>query len=261
MAAPSPNDSQQSNGIPPLKKRRSRPWHRVLGMIAVLPLIWVMLTGVMLNHTLDWKLDRIQLNHPWILSAYGMTPTGEPVGLTAGSHQIAEWDGQIFLDAKPLEVSGSLIGAVADGDGIAVVTSSAILRLDASGSIVELLDGASIPAAPLQAVAHQDGKTLLRNADGWHEAGVDWLDFTERDEDAEFVEQMLSPLENETARTRLRTAWTHGGLPASRVVLDLHAGKFLGAFSKYFYDVVAVCTLWLCLTGVILFVRKPRRIR
>lgn len=243
-----------------LKTRRSRPWHRVLGLLTALPLIWVMLTGALLNHTVDWKLDEIQLTHPWLLSAYGMAPSGEPTGVMIGRHQVVEWDGQLFLDARPLESSGNLLGAVTDGDGVAVITSDAVLRLDESGATIELLDGVSLPVLPLTGVAAQDGRTFLRNGAGWHLVGPDWLEFTPATE-APFSAQALSAVENEDTKTRLRNAWTRGGLPASRVILDLHAGRFLGSFSKYFYDAVVVCTLWLCLTGLILFFRKPRRNR
>lgn len=254
MEAP---ESPPSAGNRARNKRRSRPWHRVLGLLTALPLVWVVITGALLNHTVDWKLDRIQLNHPWLLRAYGMAPSGEPAGVTVGRHEIVAWDGQIFLNEEPLEVSGSLVGAVADGDGVAVVTSDAVLRLDESGHPVEVLDRVSLPAIPLTGVAAADGRTLVRNAGGWHEVDPDWLEFSSVGE-LRVADQALSAVENQDSRRRLRSAWSRGGLPASRVLLDLHAGRFLGSFARYFYDFVALCTLWLCLTGLILFFRKPR---
>ena len=254
-----------SETIPPAeirapKKRRSRPWHRVLGFLTALPLVWVVITGALLNHTVDWKLDRIQLIHPWLLRAYGMVPSGDPVGVTIGRHEIVEWDGQLFLNAEPLAVSGNLVGAVADDDGLAVVTSDAVLRLDESGAVVETLDRVALPEIPLTGVAAEHGRTLLRNAGGWHVVGPGWLEFTPAGE-VSVVGQTPSPMANEDSINRLRSAWSRGGLPASRVVLDLHAGRFLGSFARYFYDFVAICTLWLCLTGLILFFRKPRQNR
>jgi len=244
------------------KIRRSRPWHRILGVFAALPLVWLLLTGAVLNHTVDWNLDQTELDHPWILRAYGMTPSGTPQGIMVGEHQVAEWDGQLFFNAIPLEVSGSLIGAVADGQdgGIAVITSEAVLRLDAASEVVELLDEVSLPSTPLDGVAVRDGKPLLKNAAGWHEVDQDWLEFTVAEE-APFAKQALATVENEEAKQKLSEAWTRGGLPASRVVLDLHSGRFLGSFGKYFFDFVAICTLWLCVTGLILFFRKAQRKR
>ena len=252
--------STSEPGIPVKTKRRSRPWHRLLGVVTALPIIWVTLTGGLLNHTVGWKLDQIQLDHPWLLRAYGMTPSGDPRGMAVGPWRIAEWDGQIFLNGNAVEVSGNLIGAVADGDGVAIVTSDAVLRTDESGDVIETLDAVSLPAPPLTGVAELRGKTLLKNADGWHEADADWLEFVPATE-APFSTAALATVENETVKAGLRSAWSRGGLPASRVILDLHAGRFLGGFTTYFYDFVVICTLILCTTGLILFFRTPRRNR
>jgi hypothetical protein len=233
----------------------------MLGLLTALPLVWVVITGALLNHTVDLKLDRIQLTHPWLLRAYGMVPSGEPVAVRVGPHEIVEWDGQIFLNEEPLEISGNLVGAVADDKGLAVITSDAVLRLDPSGAAVETLDRISLPEIPLTGVATADGRTLLRNAGGWLVVGPDWLEFTPATGEVPATRQTPSRLSDEDTKNRLRSAWSRGGLPASRVLLDLHAGRFLGSFARYFYDFVALCCIWLCLTGLILFFRSPRRNR
>ncbi|MCP5533525.1 MAG: PepSY domain-containing protein [Akkermansiaceae bacterium] len=245
---------------PAPKKRRSRPWHRVLGVLTVLPLAWVTVTGVALNHTVDWRLDRIQIDHPWVLRAYGMTPSGTPSVLRGAPREVAAWDGQVFLDGEPAETSGALVGAVPDGDGVAIVTTSEVVRLDAAGAVVETLDSISLPELPLTGATIANDSVFLRNASGWYKVSADWLGFTPADA-GDLTAQKLSPLEDKPTADRLRKSWARGGLPASRVVLDLHAGRFLGPLAAYFYDFVAVCTLWLCGTGLVLFFRKPRRNR
>jgi len=242
-----------------LPKRRARPWHRVLGLFAAVPLVWVVVTGALLNHTVDWKLDQIMISHPWVLGVYGMTPQGEPRGLEIEGHQVAEWDGLIFIDGKRVELAGRLLGGAKSGDGMVVVTDSQVMRLDAAGRLIELLDDASLPALPLTGV-HVDKEVMhLRNAAGWHLVLDGWLNFEKTA--SGFEPQVLERLTDPVRIESLRIEWSAGGLPVSRVLLDLHAGHFLGSFSKYFYDLVAVATVWLCVTGLILFFRKPRRSR
>jgi uncharacterized iron-regulated membrane protein len=240
------------------RKRRARPWHRVLGLLLALPLVWVVLTGAVLNHTVDWKLDRIMIDHPWLLSAYGMVPKGEPSGMSAGNFHVAQWDGLVFVNGKAVDVSGRLLGALADGNGVAVVTDSQVLRIHEGGEVLETMDELSLPALPLTGVHASGGAMFLRNAGGWHRVEKDWLEFVKVEDDFEALHPEPLPPEMIPA---LRKAWSGGGLPLSRVLLDAHAGRFLGGFSKYFYDLVAVATLWLCATGVILFFRKPRPVR
>lgn len=245
-------------GVKRRRKRHSRKWHRWMGLLTALPLIWVLATGVVLNHTVALKLDDIEVNHPWVMAAYGMNPSGEPLGQQLESFQVATWDGIIFLNGKPLELTGELLGAVSDGEGLAIVTDRSVLRLDSSGETIELLDEISLPELPLTGVAMDAGVVLLKNNVGWHEVSDGWLETKQRDQ-APFSAVALSEIENEESRETLRQAWTRGGLPASRIVLDLHSGRFLGAFGVYFYDFVAVCTALLTVTGLVLFFRKPRR--
>jgi hypothetical protein len=227
-------------------------------MFSALPLIWVVLTGAVLNHTVDWKLDRIMINHPWLLSAYGMVPKGEPSGMSAGNFHVAEWDGLVFVNGKAVNLSGRLLGALADGTGLAVVTDSQVLRIHESGEVLETMDELSLPELPLTGIHASGGAMFLKNAEGWHRIEKDWLEFVKVEDVLEV--RRPGPLQPEEL-PGLRKAWCAGGLPLSRVLLDAHAGRFLGGFSKYFYDLVAVATLWLCATGVILFFRKPRAVR
>ncbi len=255
---PSPAaDASLAERNPP--KRRARPWHRVLGLFAAVPLVWVVITGALLNHTVDWKLDRIMISHPWVLGVYGMTPQGEPRGVKIDDHEVTEWDGLIFIDGKSVDLNGRLQGVAKSGEGLVVVTDSQVIRLDATGRVIELLDEVSLPALPLTGVHAGEGALHLKNAAGWHRVLDGWLDFEKTE--STFESQVLAPLADQARIEQLRVVWSDGGLPVSRVLLDLHAGHFLGSFSKYFYDLVAVATVWLCVTGLILFFRKPRRPR
>ena len=239
-------------------KRRARPWHRVIGLLSALPLLWVVVTGALLNHTVDWKLDERMVDHPWVMRAYGMSPRGEPRVVDAAGHRVAVWDGMVFLDGELLDLPGELVGAVADGDGLAVVSSSHVLRLNGNSEQIELLDSASLPGVPLTGVRRQGNRIDLRDGSGWHEVVDDWLDFRDA---ADGEAQTLEPLPDGAERQALYQAWSQGGLPLSRILLDLHAGKFLGAMGRYFYDLVALATIILCITGGVLFFRKPRRNR
>jgi hypothetical protein len=189
-----------------------------------------------------------------------MTPGGEAKGVEIGRHHVIEWDGQIFLGTTPLQASGKLLGAVPDGSGLALVTDKAVLRIESSGQVLETLDELALPELPLSGCALRDGKVLLANVAGWHEVAPDWLAFRPRP-NLDFPAQSLVPVTDPAILNPLRRSWAQGGLPASRVILDLHAGRFLGPFARYFYDFVSLCTVILCVTGAVLFFRTSRRQR
>lgn len=244
-----------------VKQRLSRRGHRWLGLLLALPLTWVLLTGVVLNHSADWGLDSKKVSSSWVLDAYGMSPKGQPVGMSIEGKQVSEWDGVLLVDGASHSLDGKLLGVVKDGEGISVVTSRAVLRLGAGGEVIEVLnDELSLPALPLVAVAQTDKGVFLKNAEGWSLMDAQWLGH-EKVEGAGLSVQQPSVIEDEATLEELRSTWAGGGVPASRLVLDLHAGHFLGSFGAYFYDFVALCTMILIVTGVILFYRKPRRNR
>lgn len=242
---------------PKRKKRKSRPWHRLLGMISALPLIWVLLTGLVLNHSEDFGLDSVELTSPLVLSAYGMTPAGEPVSVAVHDHSITLWDGVVFFDQTQFDVEGELLTALPLQDCVAVVSDQTVLRVDFEGSIIEKLDELSLPAIPLLEAGIINEQMALRSSDGWHLADADWLEFSVVNEAVKPI--TLQPLEDGNLKDALRSRWAGGGISLSRFVLDLHAGNFLGSFAAYFYDFVVLCTLWLIGTGLVLQYRTSRR--
>lgn len=245
---------------PKRRKRKSRPWHRVLGMLSALPLIWVLITGFLLNHEEDFGLNDKEITTAWVLSAYGMVPSGEPMSQTVNGKVITHWDGQVFYANSLVDLSGSFIGSAADGDGLILVSDQSIVRLDENGELIEQLDELSLPSLPLLDVASAPGSVWVKNAEGWHSPDADWLEFTSQTA-AIPAPIALSPLVDKELKAAVATAWSGGGVSLSRLVLDLHSGNFFGAFSKYFYDLVVFCTLWLIGTGLVLQYRTSRRSR
>lgn len=241
------------------RKRKARSWHRFLGMFSAIPLIWVLLTGVVLNHSEDFDLDAIELKSPMILSAYGMTPTGRPMAVHVHGRVISSWDRIVFFDQMHLDVEGELITALPLDGGVAVVSDQVILRLDLEGEVIEKLDELSLPGIPLLEAGVVDGQMAVRTAEGWFVADPDWLEFSQTNESIKAV--TLLELKDEALKDTLATQWAGGGISLSRFVLDLHAGNFLGNFATYFYDFVVLCTLWLIGTGLVLHYRTSRRSR
>lgn len=243
---------------PKRRKRKSRPWHRILGMLSALPLIWVLITGALLNHKEDFGLDETEIASPIVLAAYGMTPTGNPMSAVCAGKVITYWDGQVFFQDSAIELSGDFLGAVADGDGVAVVSSESVVRLGPEGEFIEVIDELSLPSLPLLGVARSEASVMVKNADGWHAADAEWLEFSHQST-LSLQPTDLQVLEDDELKKRIARSWSGGGVSLSRLVLDLHAGNFLGSFAKYFYDFVVICTLWLIGTGLILQYRTSRR--
>ena len=164
---------------PKRRKRKSRPWHRWLGLITALPLIWVLATGVVLNHAEDWGLHEKMTTNPTVLSWYGMTPKSEPQSIELNGLKITHWDGLTFLQEEPLKLNGSFVAAIPFQQGCMVASTEEVLLFDAEGGLIETLDELSLPELPLIAVGENKQLPALKNATGWHQPDEDWIEFTE----------------------------------------------------------------------------------
>ncbi len=241
------------------RKRKSRPVHRMLGIITALPLLWVMVTGFFLNHSEDFNLDTSSVSHPWVLRAYGMFPQGEAYEINLAGKRLRQWDGIVFYDSRVVENISQLQSAAIDGGGIALLSEGGIVRFDSSGNEIERLDELSLPATPITGLAEYRNSVALQTQSTWYLVDDDWLDFVELDEELNPTIPLL--LSDEAELKALVKDWSGGGVAWSRIVLDLHAGNFFGSFAKYFYDLVIASTLILIVSGLVLHWRGSGRSR
>lgn len=228
-------------------------------MLAAIPLVWVLITGFLLNHSEDFGLEEKRITSSLVLKFYGMTPKGEPVVYQASTVDLVHWDGVNFLNNKTIDLTGEPLGVASVNGDIVVASPDSVSIFDQSGLLLETLDELSLPSLPLFGVGEAEGEVALKNQESWWRPDQDWLEFS-KTKTAEMSVASTDRVSDEQ-RALLTAAWSGGGLPASRVILDLHAGHFFGDAAKYFYDLVTVCTLWLIGTGVVLQYRTSRRNR
>ena len=115
-------------------------WHRRLGLIVLLLVIVLSITGIMLNHTEALELDSHNIDNNWLLDWYGLNPSGAPVSFIAGDHIVTQWDGQLFFNEKTIPAGKeSLLGAIESNDIIIILLTQSILLLDEEGSLIEQL--------------------------------------------------------------------------------------------------------------------------
>ncbi|MCK4834867.1 MAG: hypothetical protein KAT12_08810, partial [Gammaproteobacteria bacterium] len=54
-------------------------WHRRIGLLALVLIVILSITGIMLNHTERLALDKSYVNNSLLLNWYGIEPEDEPV--------------------------------------------------------------------------------------------------------------------------------------------------------------------------------------
>ena len=165
-------DRPRKKGRRPGPRKWHRQWHRYLGAVFALPLLWLTVSGLLLQHGERLGLTEKKVSSAWLLKRYNQIPVGVPSVTEAGRFLVAEWGGQIFVDDRLLEESGVLTGAVALPAELVVATENEIFVYDSQGLYLDRLGEESLPAVPLTGIGlDSDNRIHLETAAGQHVLG------------------------------------------------------------------------------------------
>lgn len=236
--------------------RRVLVWHRRVGLVVSALVLVVVVTGLPLNHVDRLGLDRNVVANATLLDWYGMEPHGPPISYGVGNNWLTWLQGSLYLNNRHLAERATVIkGAVAVENFIVVAAPQALLVFSNDGSLVEKLSGAGIPG-PVEAIGlAEDGRVMLRTPEGRFSAVGDFLDWAPSVMPVDWVRPAPLPPELEAA---IRKSYRGGGLPWSRLLLDIHTGRILGAWGPYLIDAAALALLILVGTGIYNWLGRER---
>ena len=236
----------------------ARRWHRWLGVVFGIPLVWLTVSGLVLRHADGLGLHQARVKSGWLLRKYGMIPEGQARGCAVGGREFSEWGESLFMDGSVLEESGELVGAVAKGGDTVVATTDYLLVYDAAGGFADQLGEESLPVVPLEAIGVDGNGAVVVRGGGkaWRIAG----DFLSH-EVAGPAEVRWSAVEDlpEAKQAALeRSLAEQAGISRYRVWLDLHSGNLFGWVGKWAVDLSGIAIIVLSVMGFRLVFRKPR---
>lgn len=238
------------------KRRRhfARKWHRWLGLLAALPVLWIALSGLMLNHAERLGFNDRMVTSAWVLRHYNQIPEGKPYAFLVGDRIITGWSGELFLDQKLLPLQGELVGAVAFKGQLIIATPEKIAVFDGSDDLLLELDDLSLPGTPVQAVEVVDEQFHLKSANQTFVLSDDFFSA----EKASIEIASVSPKELLPADEKVLTKAIHSrrGMPLSRVILDAHSGNIFGWPGWVITDLAAVGLIILTLLGLRLYPKR-----
>lgn len=236
----SPHRAQKRHRIGVLLHR----WHHRAGLFAALFLIWLAISGLLLNEHALLGLDSTRLDWPWLMRAYGLHGEQTPA-FSAGSHYLLNNEGQTLLDGKPLALPiPEALGMVELGGLLYVATPMSLVLLKADdGQRIDELRAPPLPATPLQRIALHEGALLLQadqlyastDGESWQAVNVTAARWSQA--------QPLSAEQQAAAGLR-------PSLPLTRVLADLHSGQVFGVAGKRLIDLVALAAILLAVSGL-----------
>ncbi|MFW5450525.1 MAG: PepSY-associated TM helix domain-containing protein [Methylophagaceae bacterium] len=235
--------------------RRLRSLHRSIGATVALFVLLLAITGIMLNHTTDLKLDQRYLTWDWLLEHYGLGFIQADSVYLLDQTVVSQFGTQIFIDATPItKVNRPLLGGVSLDDIMVLATDDALLLLTPEGEFIERISEAAGIPPEIQNIGLFHGEPVLQTREGlwrsdfmldrWEQIslqGVGWS----------LPQPMPDSIEQEIA------SYFHGkGVTIEHVVLDLHNGRIIGKAGIWLLDILAILMIFLALTGLWIWARR-----
>ena len=233
----------------------SRQMHRRVGVVACLWLLMVAITGLLLQHSDDLKLHQKKMNWAWALKFYGIPLDAWGPAFTVGERIVVQrgsrvaW-GEHVISSLPCEILRGAFLLPSPGRGVALVFESEIWQFDENFKLVDRqlqVDGLPVP---LQKVVMVGDRLHVESQNkAW---SSDWPDFEKWTPEATKVDYL------EPQNIQPSGILEAEGLDWERVLLDLHAGRWLGIGGKWASDLSALALIYLIVSGLCLYYRFPQ---
>lgn len=232
--------------------RRKKPfpfflWHRRFGLVALILVMILSITGIMLNHTEGLGLDESLIESDALLDWYGINPQGEAISFRQQNTSVSQWHQQLFYNGHNIySHSEKLVGFAQLGDIIAIALQHRILLIDEEGEIVELM--ANVTQSEILQIGLSNQAIALKDSQQFY---LSDRQLSRWQASAETPTHWASPSTlSEKEKDLLKKAFRGQGLTLERVILDLHSGRlFHPQWGVLIMDASAVIMMLLGASG------------
>ncbi|MGA9574583.1 MAG: PepSY-associated TM helix domain-containing protein [Lysobacterales bacterium] len=236
-----------------------RRFHRSIGAIAALFVVFIVLSGLALNHSNGLGLDQRQVSQTFLLGWYGLGEPDNVVSFELDGNWLSFAGSQLYLNEKPVAILTGGLGAVSRGELLIAAGSDELLLLDHDGNLIERLPWTTISPAAIDAIGLSEENDVLVKSGGqiWM-ADTELLNWRRITENTTLTHWSTSRPANDTLRRAISRTYRGDGLSVERVILDLHSGRIFGSIGVFIYDLLALALGFLSISGLILWTRGRR---
>lgn len=230
-------------------------WHRRIGVSAALFVVWLVLTGWLLNHSDSLGMGTTELHSRALASWYGLTSSQPRSMYAAGDHWLIANDDNLILDGRAFGLQKMApIGMAQTHSLVAIASDSFLMLLDHDGHLIDTLSRQDLPFTPIAQLGAGCNGIVIANASETL-ASSDGLEWKNCAEPISWSEPQAIPADKLAQLGNLLVP----AISLEKLVVDLHTGRFFGRFGAYVVDAVGLCLLLLALSGLWLFFRMGKK--
>lgn len=249
---------------PPGKKRgrprrhnRLRRLHRWLGLASLVFVLVLSLTGLGLNHAVQWGWDSRYVDADWLLAWYGFEAPEPGVSFAAGDRRVTLVGNRIYLDANEAARGVDELVAAAALDGLYVAaTSESLLYFSGAAELVDRQQPIAGLPGDIEALAVAERGLLLRSRGRVFVADPRTLEASADIADDGAIEWSAASPVPATLERAIAQSYRGPGVSFERLLLDLHNGRLFARAGVWFLDAAAILLVALSVTGLVLWARR-----
>ena len=226
-------------------------WHRRLGLSAAVLLIWLAVSGVLLNHTSYFNLASIKLPVSLANTVYPVAYTQARI-LETALGKIEQRDQTLYLEGQSIQgCDGQFVGAVMIAQELWLGCTNQILVLGQDGQLLESLDRFSGLKIPINKIGGCNNSVCVESNKqvfivdaatvSWQprQGVVSWVSVITSDQQ---VPQLIPEVHN-----------------LQRFILEAHSGRLFGVSGVLIMDLAALAIVLLALSGCFVWWSHYRR--
>lgn len=223
-------------------------WHRRIGLGITIMLLFLAVTGILLNHSPALSLAEKHLKAPWLLSWYGLEHP-QIDGVNIGDQWFSQSDNSLFLDTSPVAACPQpLLGAARLPDMLLALCQDTLLLLTPSGELIEKVDTFSGLPVGITRLQVRNERIFIGDTQQTFSLDPETLSLSAQPNMVEdwsrpgpIPDELLQQIDNDDALP---------GISLESLILDLHSGRFFGSAGVWFVDIIGILLCVLAITGI-----------
>jgi len=245
----------KNNGKPSFVRR----WHRSLGVVAAIFVLFMVISGLALNHSHTLGLDRSHVSQPALLDWYGLDGPQQFSSFAFGDNWLSMAGSQLYFNDKFVATITDAVTAVKQGEILIAAGSEELLLLDNNGNLIERLTWNTVTRGRITALGLlPNGLVVIKSGKQLWQAGAELLDWQPIDQHTPAPSWSKPQTAPEALQWAITQQYRGDGLSMERFLLDAHSGRLFGSVGVLIYDILAVSVGFLAVSGLVLWVRGRR---
>jgi len=236
-----------------------RRLHRSFGVGAAVFVIFMVLSGLAINHSNGLGLDQRHVSQAFLLDWYGLGGPEYIHSFEAGNDWISFAGSQLYLNGNSVSTISNGIGAVSSGDMLVVAGSEELLLLARDGRLIERISWDRPGTGPIELIGLlANGDLIIESGNRLWSADADLLDWRQAEDTLTTPVWSQSEPAPGDFRRSITQQYRGGGLSLEKLLLDFHSGRIFGSIGVLVYDLLALAIGFLAISGLALWLRGRR---